>query len=78
MILLNQFEKSTGFYKLVAAEENVRVVATSCTNAYFITLFACQREVLIRNVHSGGFTAELAEEARLKYERGKKMQAMGM
>ena len=47
-ILINEFEKATGFYRLIGAEENIRAAAINCTNSYFITIFACCREILLR------------------------------
>ena len=61
-ILINEFDKATGFYKLIGAEENIRSAAQRNSNAYFVCIFACCREILLRKNHSGGMSLEEANK----------------
>ena len=54
-MLLNEYKKETGFYKLWGIEGDVRTIAKNNPNSYQICLFACCREVLMPAVHGGGF-----------------------
>ena len=62
IILLNEFAKSSGFYKLAAIEQEIRTTAKKHENSYQICLCACCREVLIREKHSGGYSKEEAQK----------------
>ena len=62
VILLNDYSKNTGFYKLAAVEIEIRNIAKKHENSYQICLCACCREVLIRDKHSGGFSKAEAEK----------------
>ena len=44
-IVVNEFDKSSTFYKLYNAEEIIRVMANGNQNAYMITIFACCRQL---------------------------------
>ena len=42
-IVLNEYDKSKGFYKLLPVEKKLRTWANIFPNAYFIGIFACCR-----------------------------------
>ena len=44
-IVVNEFDKTSTFYKLYNAEEIIRVMANGNQNAYMITIFACCRQL---------------------------------
>ena len=46
-ILLNEFDKFRGFYKLNAIETQIRQWSDKYVNCYFATIFACCREILL-------------------------------
>ena len=48
VIVINEFDKSAGFYKLCGVEENIRSAARASINAYYVSIFACCREILLR------------------------------
>ena len=48
VILVNEYDKATGFYKLLGVEENIRMAARMNSNAYYVCIFACCREILLR------------------------------
>ena len=48
VILINEFDKTAGFYKLLGVEENIRLAAKASNNAYYVCIFACCREILLR------------------------------
>ena len=44
--MLNEFDSSTGFYKLFKAEDTIRKLSYATNlNSYFICIFACCREL---------------------------------
>ena len=55
IILINQYDKKTGFYKLWGIEADIRRLAKANTNAYIIGLFACCREIFSSTKHCGLF-----------------------
>ena len=83
-IVLNQFNKSDEFYKLVNIEDKIRILSKSFTQSYNIAVFACCRELFKPNIHTACVEAKSiqeatqilkkkAEEAELKEKRGKDM-----
>ena len=60
-LLLNQFEKSTQFYKMWAVEISVRDIARAFPNSHIIAIFACCREIFNPVKHKGGFSGTIAE-----------------
>ena len=54
IMLLNEYSKNTGFYKLFGIEANIRDIAREFSNTYQVALFACGREVKTSK-HGGGF-----------------------
>ena len=66
MIVLNEYNKATGFYKLYGIEADIRNIAKECPNSYQIALFACCREIKTQK-HGGGFrTKSEASVAHMK------------
>ena len=53
VILVNEFNQTKGFYKLFGAEENMRNLARTYSNAYIVGIFACCREIFLVTQHSG-------------------------
>ena len=45
VLLTNEFDKKTQFYKLFKAENKLRHLAEEYANAYLIGIFACCRQV---------------------------------
>ena len=72
-VLLNQFDKSPTFYKIWAVEADIRDIAIRYSNSYQVALFACCREIMNREKHSGGMTHEDAKEFQCLYNRRKQM-----
>ena len=68
VLLVNFFEKSKTFYKPIGAEELTRNQAQKFSNAYYVVIFACCREILLRSKHSGG-TSKVEVEKLLIQER---------
>ena len=66
-IVLNEFDKSTQFYKLLGAEAKIRVLSEELKNGYFIALFACCRELYSVNRHGRCIGARSVEEARNEF-----------
>ena len=62
-IVLNEFNKSTGFYTLQNSEINIRVLSENMKNGYFISIFACCREFFKADSHCGCVGARSKEEA---------------
>ena len=52
----------------MAVEESVRQSAQKFSNAYILCIFACCREILLRQTHSGGITLEEAKKKKRDYE----------
>ena len=46
-LLLNQFDKNIGFYKMYATESEIRKWSKMLMNCYFVALFACCREIYL-------------------------------
>ena len=60
VILINEFSKVKGFYRIFGAEENMRTAAQTFASAYIVGIFACCREIFLVNQHSKGIS--LAEK----------------
>ena len=68
--MVNEYDTKTFFYKMVNPEADIRSIASDFPNSYQIALFACCREVLSRDKHTGGIPKKEAEE-RLETQRRK-------
>lgn len=66
MILVNEFNKSTTFYKFYGAEENMRQSALTNPNAYAVGIFACCREIFLLTQHSKCISLADKSELELK------------
>ena len=71
-MLTNEFEKShnsaTGYYKMFMIEKIMRLHAERFSNAFFLALFPCCREVNRKDRHCGCFGGS-AEEAKDQYQK---------
>ena len=57
IMLLNEYSKRTGFYKLWGIEAEIRDIARNYPNSFQVALFAGSREVLTSK-HGGGFKSK--------------------
>ena len=55
IVLINEYDPKTGFFKIWAIEYDIRRLAKDNTNAYIIGLMACCREMFSSQKHSGLF-----------------------
>ena len=67
IVLINEFDKKTGFYRLWGIEADIRRLAKSNTNAYIIGLFACCREIFSSTKHCGLFGGSM-QQAYVHYD----------
>ena len=56
-IVLNQFDSLKEFYKLYGAENQIRLASRMFLNCYFITIFACCREIFSAKTHTNCIAA---------------------
>ena len=52
-ILINEYDKKSGFYKLFMAEERLRAYARVYSNCYSVGVFACCRQLYDEDIMSG-------------------------
>ena len=52
-LLLNEFDKSNRFYKMLEAESLIRKFAHNYPNSYTVAIFACCREYYVKESMSG-------------------------
>ena len=65
VLLLNEFDKASNWYKMLNVEAKIRVIAEMCPNSYQLAFFACCREIYDKSVHYGvcrGFYKNKTEE----------------
>ena len=55
VVIINQFNKRTGFYEWWAAEADIRLMAKKYSNTFSIGIFACCREIFKPAKHCGLF-----------------------
>ena len=48
-MVINEYDRSKGFYKLFMAESKLRDLAERYSNAYLIGIFACCRQLYIED-----------------------------
>ena len=53
VVIINQFNKRTGFYEWWAAEADLRLMAKKYSNTYSVGIFACCREIFKPAKHCG-------------------------
>ena len=73
-IVLNEFSTSKKFYKLFAAENQIRYLSNKYMNCYYISIFACCREIWIAKNHSNCVGASSLLEAKEKIDRDNEEQ----
>ena len=56
VVLVNEFDGRSTFYKFCSVEKDVRLIAELFKNTYQIVIFACRREVFNRTIHCGGIS----------------------
>ena len=71
VVLVNEYAQKNGFYRVFAAEENLRNIAQKYSNAYLVTIFACCREIHLISQHSKGISLKQF----LEIEQEKKVRA---
>ena len=73
VILVNEYDKTTGFYNLLGVEENIRMAARMSSNSYYVSIFACCREIFLVTEHSGGISLlqlrDLEQQKKLRDKR---------
>ena len=55
IVLINEYNPKTGFFKIWGIEADIRRLAKDNTNAYIIGLMACCREIFSSKKHCGLF-----------------------
>ena len=55
VLLVNDFDKKTAFYRMWGVENDIRTLAKNNSNSYSVALFACCREIHSTQKHSGLF-----------------------
>ena len=68
-IVLNEFDGRMYFYKLYDAENKIRLFSKLFKNCYFISIFACCRELFFPHKHTNCVSASSIAEAEQKIEQ---------
>ena len=55
VVIINQFNRRTGFYEWWAAEADIRLMAKKYSNTFSVGIFACCREIFKPAKHCGLF-----------------------
>ena len=55
VVLLNEFQEKTRFYKFWTIESDICAIAEEFPNSHQMAFFACSRVILDHGAHSGGF-----------------------
>ena len=58
MILTNEFDPITKFYKTICSESDIRAIARRFSNSYQLAVFDCSRLILNRQLHSGHYSKQ--------------------
>ena len=58
MLLTNEFDPVTRFYRLICSESDIRAIASKFSNSYQLAIFNCSRLILNRELHSGHFSKQ--------------------
>ena len=53
VLLLNEFDKSTNWYKMLNIESKIRELAERFSNSYQLAFFSCCREIYEKTYHIG-------------------------
>ena len=67
-IVLNEYDEKKKFYRLYAAENQIRYFSELYKNCYFISIFACCREIFMPKKHNNCIAANSVKEAEEKFE----------
>ena len=54
IVILNEYDSKTKFYKYFNIENRIRFIAEDFRNSYQIAVFACCRETMVREKHTNG------------------------
>ena len=68
-VVLNEFDPKKKFYKLYAAQEQIRFLSNRYKNCYFISVFACCREKWLPDKHTNCIGARSKDEAEQKIQQ---------
>ena len=55
IMLLNEFNDKTRFYKHWSIESDIREIASSFPNSYQVAMLACSRQVKRASIHTCGY-----------------------
>ena len=58
MLLTNEFDPITKFYKTICSESDIRAIARRFSNSYQLAVFDCSRLILNRQLHSGHYSKQ--------------------
>ena len=58
VILINEFDSQNKFYKVAPAEIEIRNMAKLFRQTYHFCIFACCREIFIKDRHTNGMSRE--------------------
>ena len=61
VLLINQFDASSKFYKAAPAEIEIRNLAKLYRNTYHFCIYACCREIFMKERHTNGISKAQAE-----------------
>ena len=61
VLLYNEFDKKTGFYKMFKAEEIIRNMAAEFDNSYLMGIFACCRQIFNTDQLEGNYAEDQLE-----------------
>ena len=62
-IVLNEFDAKMQFYKIYDVENKIRLFSKLFKNCYFVSVFACCREIFLPHKHTDCVEAKSIEEA---------------
>ena len=60
VLLLNQYDPDTKFYKIAEIEYSINFIAKKCKNVYFVGVFSLGRRVYSSSKHTGFLFKEQA------------------
>ena len=75
-IVLNEYDQKKKFYKLFAAENSIRYLSNKYMNCYYISIFACCREIWMAKKHADCVGANSLLEAKEKIDQVNEEQQM--
>ena len=75
VVVINDFDKQQGFYRLWKCENMIRTLARMFPNSFHLAFFACCREIFNPDSHCGGYTGTDEQVAKHFKEQDEKMKA---